>query len=205
MLPSDAPDSLIALALQCVSDDISNRPSSGDMMDWLQDLHDTTPEDSLPPPILSPVDWGLSETSMSFGGGEDTVWTAIMSADSSLLREKSEGAAHTDLLPVVNTRNLGSDTSQHSNMTPNRKHSPLNVIVTPNKNHDSPLFNTPFAPHPLQSPTSSPGLNDEVLVLMLLNKCFPPSLSLVPYLCLALISSPPLLISFPTFPSLYSS
>jgi hypothetical protein len=174
-------------------------------MDWLQDLHDTTPEDSLPPPILSPVDWGLSETSMSFGGGEDTVWTAIMSADSSLLREKSEGAAHTDLLPVVNTRNLGSDTSQHSNMTPNRKHSPLNVIVTPNKNHDSPLFNTPFAPHPLQSPTSSPGLNDEVLVLMLLNKCFPPSLSLVPYLCLALISSPPLLISFPTFPSLYSS
>jgi hypothetical protein len=165
MLPGDAPDSLIALALQCVSDDVSSRPSSADVMDWLQDLHDTTPDDTLPPPTLSPVDWGLAETSVSFGGGEDTVWTAIMSADSSLLREKSEGAAHSDLLPVVNTRNLGSDLSPHSIMTPSRKHTPLNVIVTPNKNLDSPLFNTPFAPHTLQSPLTSPGIIDEVLVL----------------------------------------
>lgn len=161
-MPSDAPDSLIALALQCVSDDVSSRPSSGDALDWLQDLHDTTPEDTCPPPILSPVDWGLSETSMSFGGGDDTVWTAIMSADSSLLREKDEATAHSDLLPVGSTRNAGSEVSPHSIMTPNRKHTPLNVIVTPNKNHDSPLFNTPFAPDPLQSPVTSPGIVDEV-------------------------------------------
>ena len=52
MLPEDSPHSLVALALQCVSDDVTFRPISGDVVDWLSDLYETSPDDTIPPPIL---------------------------------------------------------------------------------------------------------------------------------------------------------
>ena len=53
MLPPDSPHSLVALALQCVSDDPSFRPASGDVIEWLQDLHDNSPDDIIPLPVLA--------------------------------------------------------------------------------------------------------------------------------------------------------
>ena len=167
MLPPDSPDSLIALALQCVSDDVPNRPASGDVVDWLQDLCDSTPEDSLAPPVLTPIEWGHAETSRSFGAGEDTVWTAILSADSS---GQSRNAPMSPPLtrtlphPVVSSR-IYNDRSPLIKVTPS-KHldSPLSITVTPTRYPDSPLFHTPSAQLPPLSPSTSPCVLDNLPV-----------------------------------------
>ena len=54
MLPADAPESLVILALQCVNEDVSIRPTGDDVVDWLQDLYLGMSDDTIPLPTLRP-------------------------------------------------------------------------------------------------------------------------------------------------------
>ena len=52
MLETDAPESLVQLALQCVNDEQSNRPAGCDVLDWIQDLLSDMENDKILPPEL---------------------------------------------------------------------------------------------------------------------------------------------------------
>jgi hypothetical protein len=139
MLPEDSPDSLIALALQCVDDDALSRPASCDVVDWLQDLYDTSDEDEVGPPILNPLEWdSQGETSRSFGG-EETIWTAINSPN-------TFKPPHS--LPDVTLSSMGGNGM-----------SPLKTGYDSNNSssRNSPAYFIPFSSHPPLSPVPSGG------------------------------------------------
>jgi hypothetical protein len=67
-LPTDAPPSLVLLALQCCEYEAGNRPFSDDvqgasiyfssfenLLDWLADLHTSMPDDTIPLPPMNPI------------------------------------------------------------------------------------------------------------------------------------------------------
>ena len=139
MLPSDSPDSLIALALQCVDDDALSRPASCDVVDWLQDLYDTSPEDTVGPPVLNPLEWdSQGETSRSFVA-DDTNWTAINSPTNFKPPQS---------LPAANSKSMGNN-----GMTPLKTNYDSN-----SSSRDSPAYFIPFSSHPPLSPVPSGGL-----------------------------------------------
>lgn len=136
MLPEDSPDSLIALALQCVDDDALSRPASCDVVDWLQDLYDTSDEDEVGPPILNPLEWdSQGETSRSFGG-EETIWTA----------PNTFKPPHS--LPGVTLSSMVGN-----GMSPLK----TNYDSNSSSSRNSPAYFIPFSSHPPLSPVPSGG------------------------------------------------
>ena len=162
MLPADSPDSLIALALQCVDDDALSRPASCDVVDWLQDLYDTSPEDTVGPPELNPLEWdSQGETSRSFAGDE-TIWTAINSPNNfkppHTLPLPSSLATASSLKSSVSNGN-GNGNDNGNGMTPIKTNYDTNTNSN-SSSRGSPAYFIPFSSHPPLSPVPSGGQPD---------------------------------------------
>ena len=155
MLPGDSPDSLIALALQCVDDDALSRPASCDVVDWLQDLYDTSPEDTVGAPVLNPLTWdSAGETSRSFAGDEN-IWTAINSPN-------NFKPPHTlpVPLPAASLKSSASSGIGNGNgMTPIKTNYDSNNNSN-SSSRGSPAYFIPFSSHPPLSPVPSGGQPD---------------------------------------------
>ena len=50
-LPSDAPGSMVELAIQCCDNEPSNRPDAECAFSWIEDLVNSTPQDGPDPPL----------------------------------------------------------------------------------------------------------------------------------------------------------
>lgn len=66
MLEKDSPESLVILALQCVDDEQSNRPTGGDVLDWVQDLLGDLDDDIINPPKLKHVEHLMNSITFEF-------------------------------------------------------------------------------------------------------------------------------------------
>ena len=70
-LPADAPPSFVALAINCIKYEPSERPTSSDALEWLQDLLGTTEGEIEYPPKKSSPQWGAA-TTYAGGAGHST-------------------------------------------------------------------------------------------------------------------------------------
>ena len=71
MLESDAPESLIQLAFQCVDDEPGNRPIACEILDWIQDLLNDLEDDIIVPPRLKFVDHFFNSNIIEFDSIDD--------------------------------------------------------------------------------------------------------------------------------------
>lgn len=54
-IPPDTPPSLVLLARECINYEVGARPTAREIKEWLQDLYETTEDDTIPAPKLRPI------------------------------------------------------------------------------------------------------------------------------------------------------
>lgn len=79
VIPSDAPESAVILALQCCDYSQENRPPTEGVFEWLQDLMKDLPDDDIPPPPVAPIPH-VSETPKHSVTSRQSVQSASASA-----------------------------------------------------------------------------------------------------------------------------
>ena len=62
MLPADAPPSFVLLTLQCLAFESPDRPIGLEVQDWVQDLYQSVPPDTVDVPIMNEVPEGFGGT-----------------------------------------------------------------------------------------------------------------------------------------------
>jgi hypothetical protein len=152
-LPEDTPQSLVLLVSQCAHTDVSTRPEASDVVEWLQDLYDSTPDDEIPIPTMRTV----SDLSIPTPASSGNYNRSDSTVSTNTANNNNNGSYMSEPPTSPNTASFSGTSSSASGASSGATGSGIGSGIGSGAGAGAPSSSAPQSPVPT-NPSKSPSL-----------------------------------------------